>query len=779
MLTATERVVANAPIEAGTILEQADSALRNGRYNQAIALADSVVTNSRILPARLRGIDILTKAYSELGLINSVDETFQRGLRLMLDSELSADTAALRKNRVFRNLSFNYAQFLLNSGRYDDCLLTAEGIEFPEGSDEALRLEGVKAAAWMRKGELAKALEIYDYALSGETLTDEDIASATLNTMRHNRGYLKLVSGDYSGAESDLTTAIAGMEGKWKEIARANLALALSGLGEHSEALRTVEDALRNLKSLVGESDKDYIIALRKKGEILIEAGQSREATGVFKEFFHLEKERLADMLPDMSPNLRLSYWTMEKPLLSKCFLVGQEDPQFLMDVALMRRETSLLGTGYNPGTADRLNFNTDDLKKRLKSGEAAVAFVAYPDLQQHTVYAAIITDHKGDTGFIPLFGEDFIYADYDYGDSLYDLLLSEDPMDKNKLYSDKELGEKIWEPILSVLPSDVRTIHFAPEGVFHLWGVENMPFEGKDDYRLIRHFSLADINVSSSAGKRDGAILMAGGLDYDDVETEPRTNRATETITNHEAYDELKRNLNIRGKIFSYLPGTAREVNSLADHVPEAVVTSFLTEEDFKNNAPAYRLIHLATHGYTLDCGVSGISLPTDSLGYDLSLLRSGVALTGANTLGGEGTRRDDGILSAREICDLNLRNTDMVVLSACQTAKGMITDESASGLIRALKMAGAGTIVATLWEVDDRSTATFMAYFYEALESGMDKQDAFDKARRLTATLASEVQKRRYSAGALASRKTEETVNYSPFANPWYWAPFILIDP
>lgn len=767
---------AQAPIRSGALLREARQHLHDGRYAGAVELADSVRRNTINDLTRIEAIDVLAKGYTELVQINHASEVYREGMEVFAHSPRLGAPDSLVYNPDYSRFLFNYAQFLLNTGDYDGTLDLLADVRFPADTDERARLGGLQAAALMRKGDLSTAREILDYEINGNS------GSATATTLLQNRGYLHLLAQDYLKATSDLETAVNRLGGKNKEIARANLAMAYSGLGHYDKALQTIDKAISSLKRISGTGDMDYIIALRKKGEILHKAGRKKEALETFRQFYGLETERMASVLPSLTPAMRLNYWTMEKPLLSQCFLVGTEDPGFALDVALMRRQTSLLAR-RNDGDDGLPTGGPEDVRKALGTGDAAVAFISYPDGSGLTQYAALTLDPKGNSSFVSLFDEDYIYAPYADGRSLYDLMVSEDPRDKNVLYTDSLLGEKVWKKVLEALPADTRNVSFAPEGVFHLWGIENMPFDGKEHYNLIRRFSLLDLPATTPSGKTAGteASLFAGGLDYDDTsapEATPGETGDERHPLNREAYTELTRNFGMRGGIFQFLPGTALEVEECVQFVPQAHKVDFLTEEDLKATANQYRRLHLATHGYALDCGLTESGLPTDSLGFDLTLLRSGLALSGANSLG-KNTDREDGILSAREICDLDLRGVDLVVLSACQTAKGVISDESASGLIRALKIAGAGTIVASLWEVDDRSAALFMSNFYRALGEGMDRQEAFNAARERTATHLVSRRKRKFDAASMAGRTTGETVESRPFSAPWYWAPFIMIDP
>jgi CHAT domain-containing protein len=130
-----------------------------------------------------------------------------------------------------------------------------------------------------------------------------------------------------------------------------------------------------------------------------------------------------------------------------------------------------------------------------------------------------------------------------------------------------------------------------------------------------------------------------------------------------------------------------------------------------------------------------------------DVSLTHSMLAMAGANTLlnrlaklqdspqaADQALRHaaSDGILTASEIGRTDLRGMDLVVLSACQTGLGDVTQEGVMGLQRGFKKAGAQTILMSLWSVDDRATAQLMVQFYKNLLDGQTKRQAFLTAQR-----------------------------------------------
>ena len=168
-----------------------------------------------------------------------------------------------------------------------------------------------------------------------------------------------------------------------------------------------------------------------------------------------------------------------------------------------------------------------------------------------------------------------------------------------------------------------------------------------------------------------------------------------------------------------------------------------------------APEMLHVATHGfyYTPD-----EAQEIDYLrGYKDAMSLSGLVMSGGNAAW-RGRELPDGVLSgiltASNIARLDLSNTELVVLSACESGKGKATAEGLYGLQRAFKKAGVKTIVMSLWNVSDRVGTEFMNMFYENLfdeDNHQDKRRAFDKAKMTI--------RRKYP-------------------DPYYWACFVMMD-
>lgn len=162
----------------------------------------------------------------------------------------------------------------------------------------------------------------------------------------------------------------------------------------------------------------------------------------------------------------------------------------------------------------------------------------------------------------------------------------------------------------------------------------------------------------------------------------------------------------------------------------------------------------HLSTHSFTLDATNSPFSKYFSD--KDLAYKTTGLMFTGAShTLHGYEMpyEMNDGLLYAEEIALYDFSYIDLLVLSACGTALGTITNDGVYGIQSAFKEAGAKTIVSTLWSINDKAAAEFMKIFYTYMFEGDTKYEAFEKARR-------------------AMIESED------YNDPLYWAPFIMLD-
>lgn len=202
-------------------------------------------------------------------------------------------------------------------------------------------------------------------------------------------------------------------------------------------------------------------------------------------------------------------------------------------------------------------------------------------------------------------------------------------------------------------------------------------------------------------------------------------------------------------------LPATEKEVTLLQDVLRQKqwAVQTFTLKEASENNIKKInnpRILHIATHGFFLsDLNISEELQSDDNDFAQNPLFRSGILLAGAGTKHQAGD--EDGTLTAYEAMNLSLDQTDLVSLSACETGLGEVRNgEGVYGLQRSFLVAGARTVMMSLWQVDDTATQELMSSFYKRWMDGEDKFQAFQETQK--------EMKKKYDL-------------------PFYWGAFILI--
>ena len=410
-----------------------------------------------------------------------------------------------------------------------------------------------------------------------------------------------------------------------------------------------------------------------------------------------------------------------------------------------------------------------DSVRAVLKPRHVAIEYMSAPLNDDTTMYCALLLrDTCSYPILIPLFEEKEI-----------------------KGLKDADLWQKIWHNVMPYMNAG-ETVFFSPTGVLHQIAIENLPYDDDrtmgDVYEMVRLSSTRELAMHRTPVKHSSATLY-GGIYYQEMDSVTMRQISEQYRTRDMSYEPAMANDTTQRALPKYLPGTQKEIDSIQPILTKRHIAVKLhskrdaCEESVKAlSGKKQNIIHLATHGFFWQ----NTTQSTDPME------RCGLLFAGANTaLSGHNERLaagvDDGILTAKEISLLDLRDADVVVLSACETALGDITGEGVFGLQRAFKMAGARTILMALWKVNDDATRMLMTAFYRNYSKGQTKRAAFRNAQQEVRTYTRTETRPVENASATGKDKmrkgqsspiTTETITTQPYKDPYYWAGFILLD-
>ena len=363
-------------------------------------------------------------------------------------------------------------------------------------------------------------------------------------------------------------------------------------------------------------------------------------------------------------------------------------------------------------------------------------------------------------------------------------LLAGGSPAEANRVLREKgvRLRQAIWDPVADFVQGASR-VFIVPDGALSLVPFAALPI-GESGFLLEQapiHYLTAERDLASSPIRPQGrarGLLALGGAAFDAVGVPAAGARAvTKTpVVSSNLRAATTACGDFQSLRFQPLDGTLAEVQELSSvwnaavtagaEAAQVLVDRHASESAFKRDAHRYRVLHLATHGFflgggctiarTATRGVGALSGPTTRV--ENPLLLSGLALAGANRRASTSPDEDDGILTAEEVASLNLEGVEWAVLSACDTGVGEIkAGEGVFGLRRAFQVAGARTVLMSLWSVDDQATRAWMRALYEGrFKKNLGTSDAV------------------HAAGLAMLRERRAG---SQSTHPFYWAAFVAV--
>jgi CHAT domain-containing protein len=374
-------------------------------------------------------------------------------------------------------------------------------------------------------------------------------------------------------------------------------------------------------------------------------------------------------------------------------------------------------------------------LKSSLKPGEACVEIMQIPvynrTLTDVSEYYALVIKPEVDN---PVLVD--INSSKELDDKFYKFY-------KNSIHLKREDGysyDKFWAAIAEHLDG-IDHVYISNDGIYNqinlntLKGPSGMLIDEFDISLLTNLSALIDISSTNEKLSSDGEAFLVGFPNYGESDA------------------------------ILPLPGTKKEVEEINKTLQNSqfnsqMVLGDMASEDVIKSLEAPSLLHIATHGFFMEDMSIDDNTPVfgiePGVAKEKPMLRSGLLLKGASyTFHGidhkELSDVNNGVLTAYEVMNLNLENTSLVVLSACETGLGDLkTGEGVYGLQRAFLVAGTNALIMSLWKVNDEATQKLMTSFYRNLTSNSYKQ-AFKEAQ-------------------LDLKNT--------FPDPYFWGAFVMIE-
>ncbi len=474
--------------------------------------------------------------------------------------------------------------------------------------------------------------------------------------------------------------------------------------------------------SIVG---KTYNNILKNKGLLLKSGTAMRNAT------LSSDNEELIEYYKN---------WVQVKQQITHLTVSGmaEKDPNFSelqkqaneLEKKLVRHSTEF------SDLEELLNIDWRYVKSKLNPGEAAIEFTHFQHNPDSMLYCALIIKHDSDYPvMVPVFEENELERilmkrsmnNFDYINSIYG----------RHTIPNRRLHELAWQPLEKHL-KDVKAVYISPSGLLHKISFAAIN-TGKnkyllDDYNIRMLSTTAKTGVSTKLDFSDKpTVALFGGIQYSiDSDSD---------------------------KPWAYLKGTLTETETIKNELKniadvKIVSNTKATVSKFKELATAAEILHIATHGFffpdpdktkdiiarkelhdEIDFRGGDPGVMNRFINNNDPLMRSGLVFAGVNDYwnGKKAVNDDDGVLTALEVINIDLRNNKLVVMSACESGLGdIVGSEGVYGLQRAFKMAGTDHLIISLWQIPDKETAEFMKTFYGLLTEENDLYKAFSQTQK-----------------------------------------------
>ncbi len=734
---------------------------RAGQFDEAVPLSEEALTlQQQVLgerhPNTLTSMVNLGLAYDDQGQFDKAEKLHKRAVQIYQEEGRERDPSALY---ALQGLGRHYAF----RGRYREAeSLTKQAIDLRSDVLGATHRDTVRSmyslgSLYRKQGEYAKADDIYQQTLPISQQSHGDLHPHTLRAELGNIFNLSLSDRVTEAVETLKRHATYRLA-----YAEAQLATT-SGAEARSQVLERQSIFQDSVLTLGLDHPRPDTIDLA--GDVMLSWKQVQGAEATYTaRLSRTEDDPDIRALADEISALRTQLAALAHVGTSDQNPIAILDELEAKELALAR----LSGTFRQRRQARRASLR--DLQDTLSAETAVIEFRQYRPVDMKSA-------DRGDPRFIAL----LVQPDQppklaDVGSVKRVTTLLRDIHNNQQSARAEGAAAALYDQLFSAFAKDIKafdTIYLAPDGILHL-----LPFDRlrlSDGSYLGERQSLRfvptgrDLMIERNLDTQTAGLLALGGVEFGagiEASSLTRTPASTETLATltHDPMETTRRQVHRIFENFDPLPASKSEVEQIAllyqKQRPADPITvwtgSSASESSLKNldglkETP--RVVHIATHGFYLPRSLQTLARPQ---------LYSGLVLAGANqslSVGKDGSNiaSEDGILYSLEAQDLDLEGTELVVLSACDTGKGVIDySDGVVGMVQALRIAGAQQVLMTLWPVHDKPTAAFMESFHSHWLADPD-QDA---------------------ASALDATKEKFRQHDNPaYQDPEIWAPFVIV--
>jgi CHAT domain-containing protein/Tfp pilus assembly protein PilF len=597
--------------------------------------------------------------------------------------------------------------------------------------------------------------------------------------------------------------------------ALSDLATLYEATGDMAQAIRLLtraaeisENTLTHILLIGSENQKRiYLERLTEDTNINISlhlrsAPASEDAARLALTTLLRRKGRVLDVMSDQVATLRRQLDPQDRALLDQLVAdrtqlatlmlkgLGTGDPaQYRAEVARLEGEGERLEAEVSARSAEfraqAQPVTLERVRQAIPEGAALVEIALYApyDAKAKTLgerfgtarYAAYVLRHGGALAFVDL-GE---AVEIDRRGREFRAALGDRHSTDVKQVA-RALDDLVMRPVRPLL-GGMRTVLISPDGALNL-----VPFGALVDERgryLVEDYTFDYLTsgrdllrLEVRVPNRQPPVIIADPS-FDLAIT------AADPLAPSTGGDGTRRSVEMSQDRWPQLAGTAEEAAGIKRFFPDALVlTKAQATEAAVKRVSGPRLLHVATHGFfvrdqpretTARTPAPGLGEVPRSVRGENPLLRSGLVLTGANKR--QSGAGEDGVLTALEVAGLDLWGTRLVVLSACRTGEGNVSNgEGVYGLRRALVLAGAESELMSLWLVDDKATRDLMLEYYQRLQAGEGRVEAL---RQVQLKMLWGDEQRPGGTPRVSSARRGAQPQAGARSHPYFWASFISI--